>query len=170
MTSVEERLDRRIEVLTRIVEDGPDALTVAAGDAVAVAPPTSLTKCRKWSDPALGIEPIGDPASFTRNHPRHGSKVKEIEGLIRRLPKAAGRPRKLKATAEAAELRRQLANKDDLIRKLVGQLTAKGEELRVERGLRLDTERVLRLSRERERQAAAARGKARLTLVDADAP
>ena len=168
MSSVADRLDRRIEILTQIVEDGFDALTDAAGEPLEVTLPNSLNTCRTWASPALGIEPIGDPASFTRHHPRHGSKVKEIDALIGRLPKTGGRARKLTATAEAAELRRKLANKDDLIKKLVGQLSARTEELRAERALRIDTERVLRLSRERERQAAAARGTARLALVGAD--
>lgn len=168
MTSVEARLDRRIEVLTRLVDDGPDAFAGPDGASVDVAPPRSLNQCRKWRDEALGIEPIGDPASFTRNHVRHGSKVKEIEGLIRRLPRTGGRARRLSATAENEELRRQLANKSDLVTKLVGQLAAKDQELRVERALRLDTERVLRQARDRERKAAEARGAKRLALVETD--
>jgi len=168
MTSVADRLDRRIEILTKVVVDGLDALTDAAGEPIEVTLPTSLNTCRTWNSPALGIEPIGDPASFTRHHPRHGSKVKEIDSLIGRLPKTGGRARKFSATAEAAELRRKLADRDDLLRKLVGQLSAKNEELKAERALRIDTERVLRLSRERERQAAAVRGGAMLALVDGE--
>lgn len=169
MTGVAERIDRRIEVLTRYIDDGPDSLIDAAGRPIVFTPPTSLNKARLWDDPRLGIEKIGDPASFTREHARHGSKVKEVDLLLRRLPKAAKRRPPKSLTAENAELRRELANARDLIVKLTGQVAVKGEELRVERARRIDTERVLSQARARERKERERRGVAALVLVGVDA-
>ena len=164
MSSISDRLDRRIELLSQIVEEGSTAIKDASGVEVNVDVPLSLTKCRKWNLPALGIEPIADPNSFTTKHPRHGHKVREIEGLIARLPKDAGRPRKLSATAEAAMLRRQLAGSEALVAKLTGQLSAINEELRVERALRLQTEEILR--RELRRKDTSNKRGSHLKLVE----
>lgn len=166
MTSVAERLDKRIDVLTRII-NGEEFLD-ARGQPIAVKPPISLNKCREWDDSALGIERIGDPASFTREHQRHGSKIKQIDALLKRMPRIRKRGRTMTATAENADLRARLKNAEDLIVKLTGQLAVAGEEVRAERALRVDSERVIAQSRERERRANQRRGAAALTLVAAE--
>lgn len=47
--------------------------------------PASLTAVRLWDDPDLGILKISSPNEFTRNHPRVGQSVREIDSLLAHL-------------------------------------------------------------------------------------
>lgn len=49
--------------------------------------PLSLRKNKDWVSPEHGIEAIGSPSSFTTTHAVHGSKVKELNGLLLQLKK-----------------------------------------------------------------------------------
>lgn len=76
--SVEQRIDRRLEVLREWLNEG-----VAAGKNI----PRGLNAVRKWHDSQLGIEPIASPNDFTTTHPVYGSRVRDIAGLLTALKK-----------------------------------------------------------------------------------
>lgn len=87
--SVEQRIERRLEVLRSWHNDG-----VPADQAI----PGSLKAVRVWEDAKLGIMPIASPNEFTTTHHLHGSTVRDIGGLLTALKKRFDRPAKSPST------------------------------------------------------------------------
>lgn len=81
--SVEERIERRLEVLREWLRDG-----VPAGESI----PRSLKVARLWEDAELGILPIASPNEFTTTHHLHGHLVRDVGGLLTALRKRFDRP------------------------------------------------------------------------------
>ena len=71
--SVEQRIQRRIEVLREWLEAG-----IPLGKAL----PTGLTAAREWEDKELGIRRIASPNEFTTTHHLHGRLVASVSGLL----------------------------------------------------------------------------------------
>jgi len=83
--SVEQRIDRRVEVLRDWLRNGiPSGKTI----------PRSLTAARCWEDADLEIAPIVSPNEFTTTHVVFGNKVRDIGGLLTELKRKFGRPPK----------------------------------------------------------------------------
>lgn len=74
--SVETRVQTRLEVLKRWQKDG-----LPFGAKI----PDSLTAVRLWHDPDLKILRISSPNEFTRNHPRFGEQIREIDSILATL-------------------------------------------------------------------------------------
>ena len=167
MTSVLIRIQRKIDVLQEWVDHG---IPVVTGDAEAKVFPTSLNKARLWEDSELGVEKIADPGSFTKNHPRHGSKVIELEQLIKRFRAIQARPkRKGKSVSDQLlSLRQEHVDLQKRHQKVVSQLSCALEELELERSQRLAVEKVLSEFRRRERIATERLGRNPLSLVPTD--
>jgi len=83
--SVENRIERRLEVLRNWLESG-----VPAGKSF----PRSLAEARKWEDEELEILPIASPNEFTTTHCLHGRSVRDIGGLLTELKKRYDRPKR----------------------------------------------------------------------------
>ncbi len=81
--SVEQRIERRLDVLRGWLSDG-----VPAGQSI----PGSLKAVRVWEDTELGILPIVSPNEFTTTHHLHGGLVRDIGGLLTALKKRFDRP------------------------------------------------------------------------------
>ncbi len=172
MTSVLERIQARIDLLESWLETGIPNIIGDDGTERPAYVPTSLTKARLWEDTERGILKIADPNSFTTHHPKHGSKVVELETLIKRMKAARSRPKPegkgLKD--QLAALRRNYANLEKRHAKVVSQLAAAHEEAERERTQRINVERVLADIRKRERAEAARAGRAALELVRTSDP
>lgn len=70
------RIQRRLEVLREWKKSGvPDGQLI----------PLSLTELREWNDPALGIQRIASPNSFTKSHPQHGAAIVKLAALLGEL-------------------------------------------------------------------------------------
>ncbi|GFE77448.1 hypothetical protein [Novosphingobium sp. TCA1] len=91
-SSIHQRIDRRIEVLTDWLENGVPREKI--GNL-----PESLTAAREWEDDTLGIERIPSPRTFTRNHADTdlGKKVCLIEGLLTDICQKWAMPRRKKS-------------------------------------------------------------------------
>jgi hypothetical protein len=148
--SIEDRVEKRLTVLRAWEQEG---LPLGA------QLPESLTAMRLWDDPSLGILKISSPNEFTRNHPRVGQKVREIDSLLAELrsrysePSASTRVRKLshatKFDSKAAETQ---------LRAAVSQWhTERSEKLAAERRAKALESRNLMLTKDlddRDRQIA----------------
>jgi hypothetical protein len=181
MISVLKRIQAKIDLLETWLETGiPNVI----GDDGIERPsyvPTSLNKARIWENAEEGIFKIGDPSSFTTVHPKHGSKVVELDNLINRMkavrsrPKSSGRslneagaggkPPGRSLKEQLAALRRNYADLEKRHVKVVSQLAAAHEEAERERTQRMNVERVLAHIRKKERAEAARAGRAALELV-----
>jgi hypothetical protein len=75
-SSIEDRVETRLVVLREWKEKG-----LPLGAQI----PESLTAVRLWNDPNLGILKISSPNEFTRNHPRVGQGVREIDSILAHL-------------------------------------------------------------------------------------
>lgn len=124
MSTIKERLERRLEVLSRWERNGPPK---------GRTPPKSKSDLLGWSDEGLGIEPIGHRNACTLNHPQNGALVRECTRLMTDL--AGRRPRARSGTeADNKRLRQELRLAKDEITKLVGQWhTARAEKEAAER-------------------------------------
>lgn len=167
MTSVLERIQARIDLLEIWLETGVPDVVGEDGIERPTYVPTSLTKARLWENAKWNIIKIADPNSFTTHHPRHGSKVSELETLIKRMKAARARPKPpgkgLKE--QLAALRQAYSALDKRHVKVVSQLAAAHEEVERERTQRINVERVLADIRRKERADAARAGRAALELV-----
>jgi len=75
-SSLKLRIERRVEVLREWKKTGiPDGQLL----------PLSLTELREWNDPALGIQRISSPNSFTKSHPQHGAAIRKAADLLAEL-------------------------------------------------------------------------------------
>jgi hypothetical protein len=81
--TVEERIERRLDVLREWLRDG-----IPAGKIV----PKSLNAARTWNDPEIGIMPIASPNEFTSTHNLHGNLVRDVAGLLTALKKRLDKP------------------------------------------------------------------------------
>lgn len=167
MTSVLQRIQARIDVLQDWLDHGVPLVVDEDGRERPAYVPTSLTKARTWHDETLEIEKVGDPNSFTTTHPRHGSKVEELERLLKQM-KAAGSIRRAPAKSTTDQLKALRQEHSALQKqhiKVVSQLAAAREELQRERTQRLSVQQVLAAIRRRERGNAERAGKALLAAV-----
>jgi len=91
-TTIMQRIDRRIAVLSDWLENG-----VPPGKFASL--PASLTEAREWQDDELGIEQIPSPRTFTKVHSERvrGEKVALIEQLYSDIRKKWGEPRRNKS-------------------------------------------------------------------------
>ena len=167
MTSVLQRIQARIDLLETWLETGIPKVIGDDGIERPAYLPTSLNKARLWEDAERGIFKIGDPNSFTTVHPKHGSKVVEIDNLIKRMKAAQARakPSGRSLKEQLAALRQDYADLDKRHVKVVSQLAAAHEEAERERTQRINVERVLADIRKKERVDAARAGRAALELV-----
>ena len=81
--TVEQRIERRLEVLREWLRDG-----IPVGESI----PRSLNAARLWENVELGILPIASPNEFTTTHHLHGGRVRDIGGLLTELRKRFDRP------------------------------------------------------------------------------
>lgn len=81
--SVENRIERRLEVLREWLREG-----IPAGKLI----PKSLAEARAWGDAELGIVAIVSPNEFTTTHPTFGARVRDIAGLLTVLRKKFKQP------------------------------------------------------------------------------
>ena len=167
MSSVLERIQARIDVLQDWLDHGVPLVADENGLERPAYVPTSLTQARTWHDQALEIEKVGDPNSFTTTHPRHGSKVEELDRLLKQMKAARSRRRTpaKSATDQLKALRQDHAALHKQHVKVVSQLAAAREELQRERTQRLSVQQVLAAIRRRERANAERAGKALLAAV-----
>lgn len=91
--SVEQRIERRLDVLREWLRDG-----VPAGESV----PANLKAARVWENAELGIVPIASPNEFTTTHHLHGNRVRDIAGLLTELRKRFDRPAGKSSTRSSA--------------------------------------------------------------------
>jgi len=99
--TVEQRIERRLEVLRGWLRDG-----VPAGESI----PASLKAARVWESAELGILPIASPNEFTTTHNLHGNRVRDIGGLLTELKRRFDRPASTsptRSTAAAAKFDRK---------------------------------------------------------------
>ncbi|KEZ17223.1 hypothetical protein CP98_03723 [Sphingobium yanoikuyae] len=91
-SSIHQRIDRRIEVLTDWLENGVPREKIGSL-------PVSLTAAREWEDETLGIARIPSPRTFTKNHQDSdlGAKVCLIEGLLTDIRQKWATPRRKKS-------------------------------------------------------------------------
>jgi len=124
--TVEQRIERRLEVLRKWLRDG-----VPAGESI----PASLKAARVWENAELGILPIASPNEFTTTHHLHGSRVRDIGGLLTELRKRFDRPTVAsspRSSAAAAKFDRKAFER---------QLEAAVSQWHVERSQRLHEKR-----------------------------
>ena len=102
--SVEQRIERRLEVLRHWLREG-----VPEGKRI----PKDLNAARKWDDLELAIIPIASPNEFTTTHPIFGERIREIAGLLTDLRKKFDCPLKypLKSTLTAEKFDRKATNR-----------------------------------------------------------
>ncbi|QFT92518.1 hypothetical protein FIU86_06675 [Roseovarius sp. THAF9] len=80
--TVEERIEKRLDVLREWARDGlPHDKAV----------PKSLRAARLWADGDLGIEPINSPNDFTTTHRSYGTRVRDISILLTEIRKKSSR-------------------------------------------------------------------------------
>lgn len=82
-STVEQRIERRLEVLRMWLADG-----VPFGQEA----PKNLATARRWEEHSLQIAAIASPNDFTQNHPRFGERVREIARLLTAIHKRYGAP------------------------------------------------------------------------------
>lgn len=85
-SSVKDRIERRIAVLSEWVEMG-----VPLEKRCSV--PLSLRAARDWQDAELEITRIASPNEFSQKHPIHGVGVREIARLLTELNKKSQSPK-----------------------------------------------------------------------------
>lgn len=90
--TIEQRIDRRLEVLQSWLRDG-----IPAGKSI----PKDLKAARVWEDPELGIARIASPNEFTSTHHLHGPAVREIAAVLTQLRERFNRPKT--ASADSAK-------------------------------------------------------------------
>jgi hypothetical protein len=170
MTSILARIQARIDLLETWLALGIPMVGGEDGQEQTAYVPTSLTKARLWDDPDLGILKIADPNSFTTHHPKHGSKVVELENLLQQLKAAQARPKRpgKSLKAQLAALRSDHEALDKRHTKVVSQLAAALEEVEKERTQRLSVEGQLSDLRRKQRSEVQRAGKAALALVPTD--
>lgn len=91
--TIEQRIDRRLEVLRSWLRDG-----IPAGKSI----PKNLKAARVWEDPELGIARIASPNEFTSSHHLHGPAVREIAAVLTQLKKRFHRPKTASASSAQA--------------------------------------------------------------------
>lgn len=102
--SVEQRIERRLEVLRHWLREGmPEGKRI----------PKDLNAARKWDDLELAIVPIASPNEFTTTHPIFGERIRDIAGLLTDLRKKFDRPLKssLKSAVSAEKFNRKATDR-----------------------------------------------------------
>lgn len=91
--TIEQRIDRRLEVLRSWLRDG-----IPSGKSI----PKDLKAARVWEDPDLGIARIASPNEFTSTHHLHGPAVREIAAVLTQLREKFDRPTTVSASSARA--------------------------------------------------------------------
>lgn len=117
--SVEQRIERRLEVLRHWLREGlPEGKRI----------PKDLNAARKWDDLELAIVPIASPNEFTTTHPIFGERIRNIASLLTDLRKKFDRPLKfsLKAPVSTAKFDRKATDRQ--LRAIVSQWHCERDE------------------------------------------